>query len=336
MADFLDGATNATPHSPILDILREVQLYNTHGASISTSHSNNVGDDPWDGGYGQNTTVGKTVSSWVDQNRSSDYHKNPSSNDRSYNSRDPCHVDVLLETTPQLRFSSPTDKHLYQNHHRFFPFFLPTSDPQHTSIREAQRRDAANREAASQLASVLWVLAHEMAIEDYGKLETQVFARVFALIHVTASTTSYSASIAASSTSNGNASSNNSHHSAVHLPPTNTATSTPTTTTPTESIIAGLTALDALLLVPSANAERKNIQLANTLSNALRKSRWSSRKQGTQQQQEDMYAVRLCAHTMGRLAAHTTTTSGAVEFVEAEITTALEWLRMKEARSDRR
>ena len=44
-------------------------------------------------------------------------------------------------------------------------------------------RQKANEEAASELSSVLWILAHEMSLEEYGIIESEVFTSVFALIH---------------------------------------------------------------------------------------------------------------------------------------------------------
>jgi hypothetical protein len=134
--------------------------------------------------------------------------------------------------------------------------------------------DRTNNEAAAELASLLWLLAHEMSFEDYGTLESSVFTSVFRLIH---------------------------------SPDNNKVDK-----------LAGLAAVTALLPVPSADNERKIIKLANTLSHALRAANG------------DYDTMRLCAEALGTLAART----ASVDFVEAEITRALEWLQMN--RSDRR
>ena len=106
-------------------------------------------------------------------------------------------------------------------------------------------RERSNAAAAAELASLMWVLAHEMSLEDYGTVESQVFTAVFALVH----------SSAAAATTTG---ANNK----------NEAAATTTTISSKERRMAGLAALDALLVAPSADEERKAIKFANTLSNS--------------------------------------------------------------------
>jgi hypothetical protein len=48
----------------------------------------------------------------------------------------------------------------------------------HTLVRQR-----ANQKAASELSSLLWTLAHEMSLEGYGAVESQVLSAVFALVH---------------------------------------------------------------------------------------------------------------------------------------------------------
>jgi len=78
--------------------------------------------------------------------------------------------------------------------------------------------------------------------------------------------------------------------------------------------LAGVAALDALIGVPSADEEKKAIKFASTLSNGLRAN--------------DVSYEYLAAVTkaLGRMAD--------VDYVEFEVTRALEWLRYE--RSDRR
>jgi len=45
--------------------------------------------------------------------------------------------------------------------------------------------DHENQLAAAKLASLFWVMAHEMSLEDYGVVELQVFTEAFGLIHST-------------------------------------------------------------------------------------------------------------------------------------------------------
>ena len=133
-------------------------------------------------------------------------------------------------------------------------------------------RDRSNQFAAAELASLLWVLAHEMSLEDYGIVESQVFTAVFALVHST------------------------------------------------DKIrrMAGLAAIDALLAAPSADEERKAIKFANTLSNGLRSAHG------------DFEFLSAICKALGHMATRTAN----VDFVESEVTRALEWLRTD--RSDRR
>ena len=82
--------------------------------------------------------------------------------------------------------------------------------------------------------------------------------------------------------------------------------------------MAGLAALDALLAAPSADEERKAIKFANTLSNGLRAAHG------------DFEFLSAVSKALGHMAKRTAN----VDFVEAEVTRALEWMRTD--RSDRR
>ena len=82
--------------------------------------------------------------------------------------------------------------------------------------------------------------------------------------------------------------------------------------------MAGLAALDALLYAPSADEEKKSIKFANTLSNGLRVANG------------DYEFVSAVSQALGHMALRTAN----VDFVESEVTRALEWLRTE--RSDRR
>jgi hypothetical protein len=259
-----------------------------------------------------------STSSITEDRRRQFFHSAPSSSDflftagfrriqRSPTLDDPDHAASLLDATPQLRYlshesrdmqgegplrnvnfltylsqavldgtsssSSPTSTSLLSSDH-------PTSGGNHTHTNTHNTeysvildRDRTNNEAAAELASLLWLLAHEMSFEDYGGLESSVFTAVFRLIH--------------------------SKDSKLDK-------------------LAGLAAVTALLPVPSADTERKIIKLANSLSHGLRAANG------------DFDTMRRCAEALGTLAART----ASVDFVEAEITRALEWLQMD--RSDRR
>lgn len=76
--------------------------------------------------------------------------------------------------------------------------------------------------------------------------------------------------------------------------------------------------MDALLTAPSADEERKVIQFANTLSQGLRNGAG------------DFEFLSAVSKALGHMARG----SSNVDFVESEITRALEWLRTD--RSDRR
>lgn len=98
----------------------------------------------------------------------------------------------------------------------------------------AQLRHRINCRAANELASLLWVLAHEMTLEEYGTIESNVFSDLFTLIHSSPSTL-------------------------VGIG-----------VDPRQSRLAGLAGLEALLGTPSADDERKSIKFANILSISLR------------------------------------------------------------------
>lgn len=210
----------------------------------------------------------------------------------------PQHAEALLQSTPHLRIicSASTDMQGVgtTTPRNFLSFVLaPMTDHQkknqadhhassesngsarHSSAsdyRASLVRDRANQQAAAELASLLWILAHEMSLEDYGMVESEVFRSVFALVH----------------------SSEN------------------------ERRMAGLAALDGLIDAPSADEEKKAIKFANTLSNGLRSAHG------------DYEFLSAVSKALGHMATRTAN----VDFVESEVTRALEWLRTE--RSDRR
>ena len=145
--------------------------------------------------------------------------------------------------------------------------------PTFSDYKASLIRDRANHQAASELASLLWICAHEMSLEDYGRVESKTFTSVFALVH---------------------------------------------SKDDMNRRMAGLAALDALIDAPSADEERKAIKFANTLSGGLRSARGNY---------EFLSAV---SKALGHMATRTAN----VDFVESEVTRALEWLRT--GRSDRR
>lgn len=218
---------------------------------------------------------------------------------------EPQHAESLLQSTPQLRILSPASTDMQgagtTGSRNFFDFMLAPMkghyhdhsnhhDHHHGSdhngingssssgsgipsdYRASLVRDRANQQAATELSSLLWILAHEMSLEDYGAVESEVFTSVFALVHA----------------------------------PEN------------ERRMAGLAALDALIDAPSADEEKKAIKFANTLSNGLRSAHG------------DYEFLSAVSKALGHMATRTAN----VDFVESEVTRALEWLRTE--RSDRR
>jgi hypothetical protein len=223
------------------------------------------------------------LSSWLDSNRTERLEA-------------PRHAEALLQSTPQLRHISPASTDMQGaggiSSNTLLSMILPTS----ATIKNAQSnsssaegggngsrmsssdyraslvRDRANQQAATELSSLLWILAHEMSLEDYGAVESEVFTSVFALVH----------------------------------------------SQENERRMAGLAALDALIDAPSADEEKKAIKFANTLSNGLRSALG------------DYEFLSAVSKALGHMATRTAN----VDFVESEVTRALEWLRTD--RSDRR
>ena len=115
--------------------------------------------------------------------------------------QEPNHAQALLQTTPQLRIISPASTDMQVAGHTTKRNVLqrmlePTTNKTNpttttptsrsTGLLEYQQsllKDRANQQAAAKLASLLWVLAHEMTLEDYGAVESTVFTAVFALVH---------------------------------------------------------------------------------------------------------------------------------------------------------
>lgn len=215
---------------------------------------------------------------------------------------DPKHAEALLHSTPQLRFLNPSSTNMQgtpgtalSSTNVFLSFMKPIMTPHDSKKKNnaddpssalsginshrtgneyfnSLMRNRANKVAASELASLLWLLAHEMSSEDYGAVESDVFKLVFSLVH----------------------------------------------SSERDKKIAGLAALDALLSAPSADEEKKSIKFANTLSNSLRAAAG------------DYEFSSAVSQALGHMAMRTAN----VDFVEAEVARALEWLRTE--RSDRR
>jgi hypothetical protein len=222
----------------------------------------------------------------------------------------PRHAEELLRVTPQLRIISPasTDMNIAEisSSKNILSLFLPTNNngiktnhsttnnqnkPSHagdsfhsntvrgttnfnslvSDYKASLRRDRDNLQAAGELASLMWMCAHEMSLEDYGIVESETFTSVFALVH---------------------------------------------SQEDMDRRMAGLAALDALIDAPSADEEKKAIKFANTLSGGLRSAHGNY---------EFLSAV---SKALGHMAKKN------VDFVESEVTRALEWLRTE--RSDRR
>ena len=115
----------------------------------------------------------------------------------------PQHTEALLQSTPQLRIISLASTDMQgagtTASNNFLSMLLPSSQPSHpnttnqdgkgstrlnvSDYRASLVRDRANQQAAAELSSLLWILAHEMSLEDYGTVESEVFTSVFSLVH---------------------------------------------------------------------------------------------------------------------------------------------------------
>ena len=199
------------------------------------------------------------------------------------------HDKALLLATPELRIISQSSSDMQAvvgaSSNGFLGFLLSNSSSNGSGLDGRRRsggcmseyqaslaRGSANEQAAAELSSLLWIMAHEMSLEDYGTVENEVFTSVFALVH----------------------SQDNKRR------------------------MAGLSALDALIDAPSSDEEKKAIKFANTLSNGLRSAHG------------DYEFLSAVSKALGHMARRTVN----IDFVEAEVVRALEWLRTD--RSDRR
>ena len=111
----------------------------------------------------------------------------------------PHHATALLECTPHLRHLSlaSTDMQGAGNLNSSRGILSLVTSPSPTpatatgeatlifNYRTCLARNTANQQAASELASFLWVLSHEMSLEDYGSVENEVFSQVFSMVHST-------------------------------------------------------------------------------------------------------------------------------------------------------
>lgn len=191
---------------------------------------------------------------------------------------EPQHALALLQSTPQLRIMSKDSIHMNEVGTGLVRFVMKQSNSKKDGsngveeYNDSLTRHMANQRAAAELASLLWTLAHEMSVEDFGAVESEVFTLVFALVHAPDK----------------------------------------------ESRMAGLAALDGLLVAPSADEEKKAIKFANALSTGLRAANG------------DYEFFSAVSKALGHMAMRISN----VDFVEAEVTRALEWLRT--GRSDRR
>lgn len=217
------------------------------------------------------------LSSWMDTSRSRRFGP-------------PKHAEALLRSTPKLRVISPESTDMQGAGGTASTNFLRllalpsskskgvSSDGTSTSKKtkhsnNTTRSSSDHQRQADKICSLLWILAHEMSLEDYALVESDCFTKVFALVH-------------------------DSHD--------------------TNRRMAGLAALDSLIDAPSADEEKKAIKFANTLSNGLRSAHG------------DYEFLSAVSKALGHMATRTAN----VDFVESEVTRALEWLRTE--RSDRR
>jgi hypothetical protein len=116
---------------------------------------------------------------------------------------EPQHALALLQSTPQLRVLCPASTDMQASGHTLNrnllqrlvpalaegnPSLSASTNTPHIHLAEYKAsllRGQSNQTAAAELASLLWVLAHEMSLEDYGAVESQVFTNVFGLVHAT-------------------------------------------------------------------------------------------------------------------------------------------------------
>jgi hypothetical protein len=135
--------------------------------------------------------------------------------EKRYSLGEPRHVRSLLQSTPQFRIVCPASTDMQgggqafgvaSTHNILIQFVsglggggqgvssgggtAPSSstkeDPAFSGLddyRASLVRDRVNQQAASELAGLLWVLSHEMSLEDYGIVESEVFSAVFGLVH---------------------------------------------------------------------------------------------------------------------------------------------------------
>jgi hypothetical protein len=114
----------------------------------------------------------------------------------------PQHAAALLECTPHLRHLSLASTDMQgagnlSSSRSLLSLVSPSPAHPTTSNGEATQvfnyrtcldRDKANKQAASELASFLWVLSHEMSLNDYGTVENEVFSQVFSMVQSTENT----------------------------------------------------------------------------------------------------------------------------------------------------
>jgi hypothetical protein len=109
---------------------------------------------------------------------------------------DPQHAAALLQATPKLRHLSPASTDMQQmgrSRNLLSMIISPAGDGHEANssgsilvdYKKSLARERANQQAASELASLLFSLFHEMSLEDYGIIESEVFTSVFALVHET-------------------------------------------------------------------------------------------------------------------------------------------------------
>ncbi len=112
----------------------------------------------------------------------------------------PQHASALLECTPHLRHLSLASTDMQgagnlNSSRGILSLVSPSPTPANATgeatlifnYRTCLARNAANQQAASELASFLWVLSHEMSLDDYGSVENEVFSQVFSMVHSTES-----------------------------------------------------------------------------------------------------------------------------------------------------
>ena len=188
------GTARATSYqSPLQEILTDLKRKHVVAAAATGSMSFWDSTDAWNLQHnacscGTTPNIAVVCSICGRRSNSKSSHRTERLREREdVSNQPPQHAQALLRRTPHLRHVSNASIDM-QATHKGILNFMRTDSSQPLNLvdyRTCVVREQANQQAARELASFLWVLAHEMSLDSFSQVESAVFTKIFQLVHST-------------------------------------------------------------------------------------------------------------------------------------------------------